>query len=108
MSWTDDTERRKLYEWACENMKHVHFTEIEAGKATYYESFDNADNCREFGFDSIPELKAALDELWSGQPVFEPVKKICLVAAFKREPDEDGQVKANTKSIEIPDFVYAF
>lgn len=109
MSWTDDLEKRKLYEWACKHSEEFHFTEIDKRKDTYYETFDNVDNVCEFGFGSVPELVEELDKLWEGQAVFDFVKKICAVAAFKREPVlEDSSKKEEQGLIEIPEFVYTF
>lgn len=109
MSWTDDLEKRGLYEWACKHSNVFRFTEIDKSKDTYYEMFDNVDNVREFGFESVPELVEELDKLWMGQPVFDSVKKICAVAAFKRELFlEDSSKKEKQDLIEIPEFVYIF
>lgn len=109
MNWINDLEKRRLYEWACKHSKEFRFTEIDKNKNSYYETFDNANNACEFGFDNILEFEEELNKLWDAQPMFDTVGKTCAVAAFKRETVLEDRLKnENQDLIEVPDFVYAF
>ena len=109
MSWTDDSEKYRLYEWACKNKGAFDFVRIDKNKDTYYETFDNTNNFALFGFDNMLELDKELQKLWNNQPDCDLIEKICEVAAFKREPlRKEKQKKENQNVIVIPEFVYAF
>lgn len=109
MNWIDDSEKCRLYEWACKNKGTFDFAKIDKNKDTYYEPFDNTNNFAIFGFDNMAELEKELQVLWNDQPDCDLLKKICAVAAFKREPlRKEGEKKENQDLVAIPEFVYAF
>lgn len=108
MSWTDDLEKCKLYEWACNHGKVFAFSEIDKSKDTYYTMFNNVDNAIIFGFNNMPELEEQLQKLWNDQQDYDLVKKVCAVAAFKREPVQEDSLKKDQSLVEIPEFKYAF
>lgn len=111
MSWIESGEGKRLYDWARKNQGVFSFPEAAALAESYYCPFDNIANVCAYGFASIPELEEQLDELWKDEPVFDGIKKVCAVAAFKREPssaqgketEQDGEAP-----LKIPDFVYIF
>jgi len=111
MSWTENKEKKLLYQWACQNRQFFSFQECMPLAGTYYCPFDNTSNVCSYGFVSIPEMDKLLGELWRDTPVFDAVKRVCAVAAFKRQPALAPEKDAEQESeapMEIPDFIYIF
>lgn len=112
MNWTENGEKKRLYEWVCENKDTVFFDKISDSLETYYHSFDNTNNVREYGFSSVPELENDLDELWRNEPLFDSIRRVCAVAAFKLRPEivPENQEKGDNgeDNLKIPDYVYMF
>ncbi len=111
MSWTESREEKLVYEWICQNQNFFSFQENTFPMETYYCPFDNTSNVCSYGFASIPELEEQLDKFWRDDPVFCNIRRVCAVAAFKRQPtplQAKGKEEGREDSLKIPDFVYVF
>ena len=117
MSLTDTcrNEMQRIFAWAEKNAaaENILATDSASGVDSFFVSCDGKDDWSEYGFNTIPELKEQLTEMWSGSDCMQEVIIPCAVGAFKAKPvakKSDGQLSSAAKStdedIEIKDFVY--
>lgn len=111
------TEQKRIVSWASEHsgssnlLSDTHASSCES----YFTSFAIEKDIYEYNFQTIPDLKGLLQEMWKGDETMESIVLTCSVAAFKewsgKEEREEG-IRASSDSqsatIEIPDFVYVF
>lgn len=113
----DKCQREKdgLYDWACkiENTGcNYGFAEIDKNLESYYILRKEKKYLTEYNFETLPELKSVLDELWKNKPYMHDIMKAVLVATIKNKPKEFNKcVKHNQDSYnlnELPVYTYNF
>ena len=105
-------EKRRILDWAKRNgeKRELLWPAFDEEADTYFTAFDNRGNMVEYGFDSLPEAKKQMMDMWKGDSVMEEAALICSVAAFRERPrkSETKEFVATKSSDEIPEFVYVF
>lgn len=115
MRWTDMSERDMIKEWAKEECRQEFekavFSQPENGIETYWTQYDTDSDIEEFDFETLPQLKAILEEKLS-DPFYKDLILPLAVSAFKEKKVIDnavGNVEGEKENkLEIPEFVYAF
>ena len=118
MADKNQTEKDKLYEWACScvtrEIKEKYFPAIDREAKSYYEERDSrqkAGYCREYTYETVPELKAELASLWDGDAGMVQIEKAVLVAAMKNKPSKETTAvpeEVSEKMKELTPFIYNF
>lgn len=84
----NEKEKNLLYEWAVTSKESYSFPMIEKEKESYYIKRDTSVYIRAYGFETLPELKMELEELWKGREIGQALIPI-LVSAMKNKPTEN-------------------
>lgn len=105
-----ETEKLKILEWAQENFSPNNFlAKPNSNAESFFTPFDNSANVIEYEFQTLPELKALLLQLWQNEPVLQKIALTVSVAAFKSKPIKNSFVSEEMSSLlEVPDFIYEF
>lgn len=114
-------EKEKIYQWACAYEKsdpgltHSVFTGKDEKQSTYFTACKNTVHLKEYGFDTVTELKDQLKNLWENEPYMQEMITVVCVATFKnrnrtREIKESGQDVDGTyrKEAVLPSYIYNF
>ena len=111
------TEQERIVSWASEHSGNSNLLSDrhESSCESYFTSFIIEKDVYEYNFQTIPELKGLLQEMWKGDETMESIVLTCSVSAFKersRKEEREEEIRTNSGSqsatIEIPDFVYVF
>lgn len=93
------------------------FQIIDKGIKSYFITRKDNDYYMKYDFNTLPELKEILDNLWKNNPDMQNIIKVLLVAALKNKPqDIDEKVaEKSIKNIEdsyssdkLPEYIYVF
>lgn len=108
-------EKERLYQWACEHgtskQKERYFTKIDKMCASYFEKIHRSEYCREYNFQTLPELRSELDAMWEGDDVMKEIEKPVLVASMKNKPkmkEQSGYNNRKEKREQLKPFIYNF
>lgn len=108
-------EKEKMYQWACDNhteeLEEKYFTKIDKTCESYFEKKLRQETyCREYHFQTMPELRSELEVMWEKDEMMEQVEKAVLVAAMKNKPRLrfDGQSKREVRTDQLSSFIYNF
>lgn len=114
MSSIEHTEEEKrILAWAKKNHAVPNILS-PSQKDSFFSPFENTGNVMAYGFNTVPELKARLDEMWKDDDVMREISLVCAIAAFKeykkRKEEMSGDSHQNTSDdrFEIPDYIYTF
>ena len=112
MPWTSRDEKEILKEWADKyatielNQKYLPI--IDKTSESYWETYEETNNVREYSFDSIPELREILKEQLT-EEYFDDIITVLSVATLKNKPIDTGDSGNKDKKISnIPEYVYVF
>lgn len=86
------------------------FPGFEDDSESFFIKHNNDNYLMEYDFDSLPELKEKLQNMWQGQECMEKIITPVLVATMKNKPDEnlsDDVTKDDDRS-NLPEFIYNF
>lgn len=83
-------EIEKLYEIACTCQKE-YYTSKTCDKESYFIKREESSYIREYGFQTLPDLKAELEKMWSMDETMQKCMQPVLIAAIKLKP-ADGVV----------------
>lgn len=108
MDITNDTEKEKLFMWSGRKFKEDYrFPEIDIDKDSYFiKRENNVAYIKEYTFETLPELKAQLKEMWSDKEYLQDILQVVLVAAMRNKPHEIKEDE--TKDEKLPTFIYNF
>lgn len=105
-------EKELIQEWGIKNQNNSYFQVIDKSADSYFSKIDHANYLREYGFLTLPELRAELDALWTNDEIMDQIKKIAGVAALKNKPVKisNEESKSETKETErkLSAFIYEF
>ncbi len=109
-------EKEKIYDWAggTDNIEHSEkFTKIDNSMESYFIPRDVSEYLVGYNFETMPELKRALEKLWQNKPYMQNIIQVVLVSAMKNKPvkinEEKEQIKAPLDHEEkLPVFIYNF
>lgn len=87
----DKSKREKdgLYEIACLKQKD-YYRAAECSEGSYFVKRNDDTYMREYGFETLPELKEELNKMWGGDETLETCLQTVLVAAFKLKPSDES------------------
>lgn len=102
-------EKGKLYNFAC-GCQQNYYTKMDATKESYFIKREESSYIREYGFETLPELKEELSRMWDEDPVMQECMKVVLVSAMKLKPqeEEEEQQTEEYKNEKLPAFIYNF
>lgn len=85
-------EKDKLYEFAC-NSEENYYALKEFDIKSYFIKRKDHDYMREYGFETLPELKKELELLWGQDVLMQKCMQTVLIAAMKLKPTEQPDIK---------------
>ncbi|MDE7177494.1 MAG: hypothetical protein K2O59_06720 [Lachnospiraceae bacterium] len=104
-------EKDKLYEIACGFQKN-YYTGSDCTEESYFIKRVEESYIREYGFETLPELKDELKKMWDEDAVMQECMQTVLVSALKLKPVEgkDGETRncGEDKSEKLPGYIYNF
>lgn len=114
----NQTEKDRLFIWACENYtkdreKDI-FAPINKDSDSYYKKVENKEYIREYEPDTAADIKQELSSLWNkdkhNSEIYEQVEKICTVACVKnKNPESLKKVEVQDKpKKQLKPFIYEF
>lgn len=110
----NNKEADKLYQWACDNhtkeLEEKYFSKFDKDCKSYYEKKSlQEEYCKEYTFQTMPELRSELSAMWKDDAIMEQIQKVVLVAAMKNKP-EINKSDENTKEKmeQIKPYIYNF
>lgn len=92
-----------IYEWSVRHEGSYQY--LKTDKDSYFIVQSDTNYIREYGFQSIAELKTELRNMWLGDQCMEEMIKPVAVAAMKNEP-ESMEIGDDRKSLD--EFIYIF
>lgn len=111
----NQSDKEKMYQWACdkhtEELEEKYFTKIDKACESYFEKkLSQETYCREYCFQTMPELRSELEAMWGNDEAMEQVEKAVLVAAMKNKPRVkcDGQSEREVQTDQLSPFIYSF
>jgi len=85
------------------------FPKFDDDSESFFTKHNNDNYLMEYDFDSLPELKEKLQNMWQGQECMEKIITPVLVAAMKNKPQKDVcEKQSEVKSGDMPTFIYNF
>lgn len=115
-------EKKMLYEWGTRNCEAYHFQEKNENEESYFtpKLEERSSYIMEYGFETLPEVAKALDDLWGSSELMAEIKKVVEVAALKNKPAKQSKLKddnleirkeipkSKTSEDKLPAFIYNF
>lgn len=89
------------------------FRLVDTGRKSYFVPQEERNYIMEYYFDTVPQLKESLDELWKEDTYMQSIIKTVVVAAMKNKPMKSIQESVETekdkeKQNQMPAFIYNF
>ncbi len=107
-----DKEKEMLYEWGINHYSDSIFSQSDHRKDSYFQQRTESSYCREYTFETLPELMEKLNILWKNDEAMENIKKVIAASAMKNKPMADagnGQGKSQDGLEEkLPIYIYNF
>lgn len=101
----DNKEIRIFFDWSVRNEGNYSYTKVDKNIESYFVKYDRKEYIKEYGFETIVELKEELTQMWLGAKYMEEVIKPVAVAAMKNQPKDDGN---KNKTEVLNEFIYIF
>lgn len=112
-------EKDNLYSLKKDNIDNDNFKgfqKINNKMESYYIIRSDSEYCMEYYFDTLPELKKMMDNLWMDIPYMDDIKKVLLVSAMKNKPQKNEIIENQTTeetdkqnlNNKLPMFIYNF
>ncbi len=115
---SDKKEKEFIFEWACRNeseeLEKSIFSSFMQDADSYFIKREQEDNyLHEYKFQTLPELRAALEKMWEGETHMDAVLKPVLVGAFKKkvvlkEENTDSEFDDIQKKEKLSPYIYNF
>lgn len=101
----ENKEINMLYNWSAQNTANYSYPKVNKNAGSCFAERDGDEYIKEYGFETIAELKKKLTDMWSGNMSMEKIIKPVAVAAMKNQP----QGIENSKKTEgLDEFIYIF
>lgn len=108
-------EKDKLYEIACTNQKDYYILN-KCNNDSYFIKRDDDVYIKEYGFESLPDLKEELNRMWDQDEIMQNCIQPVLAAVFKLKPKGKMEDKESSKELphtekreeKLPPFIYNF
>lgn len=108
-------EMENLHSIACVSEKNYYISESSCDD-TYFIKRDENDHAyiREYGFETLPDLKKELDKMWNNDEVMQNCMQTVLIAALKSKPIDKDKKEDEVKQSEtqnekkLSPFIYNF
>ncbi len=112
-------EKENLYHLKMEDMDKStkqSFQSIDKRLKSYFIPRKSNEYYMEYEYDTLPELKKYMDDLWRDDTYMQGIEKILLVAALKNKPQDDVKltgkdsqnIKDSDSSDRLPEYIYVF
>lgn len=104
-------ERESLYQLELSGINEVMegFYMTDSAVKSYFQAETERNYLTEYHFETLPQLRELLSEMWKQEDYMQKELKTLLAAAMKNKPlKEDGIVKQNNLEEPMPVFIYAF
>lgn len=101
-------EKEELYKWASTASKN-YFACENNGAESYFRIRENDSYIQKYDFETLPELKNALNAIWQQDEIMQKCMKSVLIAALKMKPDEAVRDTKDTMKKcedELPSYIY--
>lgn len=99
----ESKEAEKIYEWSIRHEGSYQYSKTD--QDSYFMIQGDTNYIREYGFESIAELRTELGNMWFGDVCMEEMIKPVAVAAMKNEPS-NMEIRDARKSLD--EFIYIF
>lgn len=101
-------EKDKLYEYAS-MVSQNYFVQNESDTDSYFFKREECSYIREYGFESVQELKEELNHMWDQDEIMQQCIQTISIAAIKMKPNEEIEDESkDTKNIKekLPSYIY--
>ena len=98
-------EIERLHDWSVKYDGNYRFTGVDKNTKSYFATHEEKEYIREYGFETIVEVKTELEKMWSGNRRMEEIIKTVAVATMKNEPKE---AENKEKIISLNECIYIF
>lgn len=96
-------ELDRIYNWSIRHEGCYQYQKIDSNSC--FVAHENADYIREYGFETIAEIKKELEGMWLGEEYMEEIIKPVAVATMKHQPQN---VEIKNKRESLDEFIYMF
>lgn len=104
-------EKDGLYDIACRHQRDYYTENIDI-KESYFIKREEEPYIREYGFETLPELKKELELMWKEDIVMQECIQTVLVSALKMKPTAEVEGEPlhteKNKSEKLPGYIYNF
>ncbi len=104
-------EKELFADWykQVENDENIYaFPKFDENAESFFVKHQNDNYLMEYDFDSLPEVKSKLQEMWEGQEYMQKITTPVLVATMKNKPVSDNAKKDDKPENVLPSFIYNF
>lgn len=105
MDYMKNGETDRIYDWSVQHMGSYNYPQMDKNAESYFVSHDGDIYIREYGGETIAEIKAELEQIWFGDACMETVIMPVAVSAMKNKPN-GWEVKESAKALD--DYIYIF
>lgn len=91
------------------------FRSVDTGRESYFVPQEERNYIMEYYFETVPQLKERLNELWKDDSYMQDIIKTVVVAAMKNKPLKSNQESVETEKDKekqnqnhMPAFIYNF
>ena len=99
------TEIARIYEWSAKYEGNYRYSEADKDAKSYFIPHEENAYIREYEFETIADLKAELEKIWSGNVYMEEITRTVAVAAMKNKI-KAAEDKEKTRGLN--EFIYTF
>ena len=104
-------EKESLYQLQLNGIDDIlkDFNVIDKGAVSYFDAEPQRSYLAEYGFETLPQLRGLLSEMWRYEEYMDSIMKTLLAAAMKNVPlKEECTAKPKEADRVMPEYIYAF
>lgn len=105
MDYMRNGEMDRMYDWGVQHMGSYNYPPMDKNTESYFVLHDGNSYIREYGGETIAELREELEQIWLGDTCMEKVIMPVAVSAMKNKPN-GWEVKESAKDLD--DYIYIF
>lgn len=98
-------EMDRIYNWSVQHMGSYNYSKMDKNANSYFVLHDGDIYIREYGGETIAELRAELEQIWLGDVCMEKVIMPVAVSTMKNKTN-GWKVKESVKNLD--DYIYIF
>lgn len=95
----------RIYDWSVQAIENYQYAKKDENIESFFTLHDGNAYMKEYGFNTIVELKTNLKDMWSVDSNMQNIIKTVAVAAMKNKPND---LEINDDNKELNEFIYIF